>query len=193
VELKLALDFDGVLSDTIQSWVDHWNKDHKDDLSKDLFTHRDVDMWGFYTKLGITLDECFKYFDKAWGDWKNLQPQERHLTQKTKMLNNLVDVDIVTAVQPEHLEDIRNWLSVHDIRYNKLVHSNDKEKLPYDIYIDDADRNIQKVFEAGKIGLLYNQAWNTDTYNAVADDHSGMITRVYNLYHAIDIVRGIVS
>jgi len=196
VTMKLALDFDGVLSDTIQSWVNKYNQVHYADLDKDLITHRDIDMWGFYKKFDMTLDECFDYFNMAWSDWQNLKPQENHLPQKTKMLNNILEVDVVTAVVPEYLENIRKWLDWNQIVYGELIHSNDKEKLDYDIYVDDADRNIQKVYDAGKIGLLYNQAWNRDMKSVEKlsfDSNSGMIRRVYNMYDVIDVVRDLVN
>jgi len=122
----------------------------------------------------------------------NLKPMEPHLKQKTKMLNNLAPVDIVTAVQPEHLEDIEKWLKYHNITYNNLVHSNAKHELDYDIYIDDAEKNIQAVFDAGKIGLILNQPWNRDMSEKNYAD-GGKIIRVYNLYHTIDVVREIVK
>lgn len=165
-------------------------------MSKDLITHRDIDEWGFYTKFDMTLNECFDYFSKAWGDWKNLHPTERHLKQKTKMLNNLCSVDVVTAVIPEHMDDIRKWLDYNNIIYGDLVRSTEKEKLDYDIYIDDASKNIIKIYEAGKIGLLYNQAWNRDVQNQVTVDptkpYNAKIERIYNLYHAIDVIRTLV-
>ena len=64
--------------------------------------------------------------------------------------------------------------------------------MDYDIYVDDADKNIEKVYNAGKIGLLYNQAWNRDMKEKpwmCFNTDGGMIKRVYNMYHVIDTVR----
>jgi len=199
--MKISLDFDGVISDTINSWVDKYNNIYAYDLQTDFITSRDIDKWGFYEKLNISQDTCFDIFSMAWGDWMNLKPMEPHLKQKTKMLNNLAPVDIVTAVQPEHLEDIEKWLKYHNITYNNLVHSTAKHELDYDIYIDDAVKNIQAVFDAGKHGLLLNQPWNVDMRDQqkpvmISNTKykiQGSITRVYNLYHAIDVVRDIVN
>lgn len=189
--MKLALDFDGCISDTMQSWVDKYNQKYYGDLTKDLITHRDIDVWAFYKKMGMTLDECMDIFSMAWSDWKNLEPMERHLAQKTKMLSNLCSVDIVTAVRPENLPDVKNWLAFHKISYGELVHSNEKEKLDYDIYIDDSESNAMKMLTAGKLVLLYNQPWNRNVPNTIFGEVSS-INRVYNMYHAIDIVRNIV-
>jgi len=158
-------------------------------LSKDQITNRDVDKWGFYEKFDMSLDECFEIFSLAWSNWRELKPMEPHLAQKTKMLQNLVEVDVVTAVQPEHLDDVRQWLEWNKISYRHLVHSHTKHELDYDIYIDDATRNIQAVCDSGKIGLLMNQPWNRDMNDNYDPKGTGGIRRVYNMYHAIDVVR----
>lgn len=195
--MRLALDFDGVLSDTINSWIDKYNQIYTYDLKKDFITSRYVEHWNFFEGLGLTQEQGFDIFSMAWSDWKNLKPMEPHLKQKTKILHNLVDVDIVTAVQPDNLNDISQWLDWHHISYRNIVHSHAKHELDYDIYIDDASRNIQDVFNSGKIGLLMNQPWNRDMKDQIDInvDYSvgGKIQRVYNLYHAIDIVREIVK
>lgn len=186
---KLALDFDGVLSDTTNSWVNAYNERF---LDKPKITSRHIDEWESYKKLGITLDECFELFSEAWSDWRNLKPLEPHLKQKTKMLSNIIDVDIVTAVQPNHLGDIEKWLTYHQISYNEIVHSHAKHELGYDIYIDDAVRNIMKVVESGKYGLIMNQPWNRELNDNYSYSGINMIRRVYNMYHAIDVVRELI-
>ena len=197
--MKLALDFDGTLSDTIQSWVHEYNKAYYKDTSKPIITHRDIDQWAFYKNLNISLEECFVYFSRAWNNWEGLRPLEPHLEQKTKMLNNMIDVDIVTAVSSPYIPNIEKWLKYHEIHYGKIVRSLEKEKLDYDIYIDDSSRNIQNVFDAGKIGLLYNQPWNRELFNRInipsktKPINYSKIKRVYNMYNAIDVVRELVT
>lgn len=176
--MRIALDFDGVLSHTMKRWIEvHQNGGGK-------MTLRDVDVWAFYEKFGMSKDECFAIFDQVWGNWDEIIPMEHDLNQKTKMLNNIGMVDIVTTVRKEFIPHITKWLEKEGVVYNKVIHSTAKHTLDYDVYIDDATKNAEQMLDAGKLVLLYNQPWNHQ-YNP---DNKKCV-RVYNLYHAIDVLR----
>ncbi len=186
--MKIALDFDGVLSHSMKRWVEIQNQTFK----RKKITLRDVDVWAFYEKFGMTKEECFKIFDKVWGDWTKLIPMEHDLQQKTKMLSKLGEVDIVTTVIEGWIPNITKWLDRENISYNSVVHSEAKHELDYDIYIDDAVKNAEKMLDSGKTVLLYNQPWNHyygDTY--FQKGTGGELYRIYNLYHAIDKINWI--
>lgn len=178
--MKIALDFDGVLSHTMKRWVAIYNG--KPNKHADI-TIRDINEWAFFENWGMSVDECFEIFDECWNGWENLEPMEQDQWQKTKMLCNIGEVDIVTTVNESALPSIEKWLKHHDIRYNKIVHSKKKHELNYDVYIDDSPKNILEMEQAGKNVLAYNQPWNRH----IKDSH--YVTRVYNLYHAIDVLR----
>lgn len=181
-KMKIALDFDGVLSHTMKSWVKNYNKSYSDKYNKQISV-RDIDKWAFYESWGMGKEECFDIFDQCWQDWEKLEPLEQDLWQKTKMLCNLGEVDIVTSVSERWLPEISLWLQCQGIHYNKLVHSDTKADLDYDVYIDDSQMNIERVVGAGKIALMLNQPWNREVLT------TDKIIRVYNLYHAIDVIR----
>ncbi len=181
-KMKIALDFDGVLSHTMKSWVKNYNKSYSDKYNKQISV-RDIDKWAFYESWGMGKEECFDIFDQCWQDWEKLEPLEQDLWQKTKMLCNLGEVDIVTSVSERWLPEIECWLQCQGIHYNKLVHSDTKADLDYDVYIDDSQMNIERVVGAGKIALMLNQPWNREVLT------TDKIIRVYNLYHAIDVIR----
>jgi len=67
-----------------------------------------------------------------------------------------------------------------------MVFSSHKFDLDYDIFIDDSPDNALEISKNNKICLLYNQPWNRDVLE------TQNIRRVYNLYHAIDVIRDIV-
>lgn len=182
--MNIALDFDGVLSHTMKRWVMiHQQKGGQ-------ITLRDVDVWAFYEKFDMTKDECFAIFDEVWGDWENLIPLEHDLDQKTKMLGNLGHLDVVTTVSEPFIPQITKWLDRENVTYKNVIHSTEKHKLDYDIYIDDAVKNAEKMLDAGKTVLLYNQPWNHYYDDNVIDTKTGgELYRVYNLYHAIDKIR----
>lgn len=182
--MKIALDFDGVLSHTMKRWVAVYNT--KPNKHAEIST-RDIDKWAFFENWGMNLEEAFGIFDECWRDWEKLEPLEPDQWQKTKMLCNLGEMDIVTAVTEKYLPNIETWARCKGLHYNKLIHSNSKQDLDYDIYIDDSPKNILEIFDAGKVALMYNQPWNRHVEEL--QNHKGGIIRIYNLYHAIDVIR----
>jgi len=154
--LKVALDFDSVLSDTMVRWVDLFNEEKGTKLTK-----KDVVSWSFWDNFGITMDKAFKIFEEAWSDWKNLPPTEDNIADKVKKLANISTVDIVTHVRESHLQYVKMWLKNNDIIYENFVSaSGDKVDLAYDVFIDDSPNVAQKSSQAGKDCLLYDQPWN---------------------------------
>lgn len=187
--MKIALDFDGVTAYTTKLWVQKFN----DRYGKEVTT-RAIDQWGFYEPLGITLNDCMELFSETWRDWQNLEPMEQDMWQKTKMLCNLGKTDIVTNAKPEAKEYLEMWLTKHNIHYNELVFSDKKWELDYNVFIDDSPSNIEKIYDAGKVALVYNHAWNRHMVDKSSINNNplfGGIKRVYNMYHAIDILRNI--
>jgi len=187
--MKLALDFDNVLAHTTQLWVEVCN--HRSNGAR-LINVRDVDEWDFWKKIGLSHEEAFTIFDICWESWRQIPPLETELHQKTKMLRKLVDkMDIVTSVKEGHTVAIHSWLAKHNIEYDEVIFTQNKHLLDYDIFIDDSPDNAIKIYGENKQCLLYNQPWNrksTDRIGSVVG-----IRRVYNLYHAIDVVRDLVA
>ncbi len=180
--MKIALDFDGVLSHTMKRWVEIFNEKYSKKYSR-MITIRDINEWAFFEDWGMDKDEAFEIFDQCWENWDKLEPLETDLWQKTKMLCNIGEVDIVTSVNPQWMPHIRSWLEKHGVHFNKVLHSKEKHKLDYDVYIDDSPQNIREMAEAGKWVLMINQPWNRGV------KEEGKIVRCYNLYHVIDVLR----
>jgi len=171
----------------MKAWIQKYNKKYNANL-----TIRFIEKWGFYEDLGMSVEECFVIFNQAWADIDNLESIEQDIWQKTKMLSNLGTVDIVTSVYPEQAAKVKEWLDRQGVVRNKIVFTQDKTILEYDVFIDDSPSNIVKVVQNGKIGLLYNQPWNrqVDVQQDIFTGQ-GQIFRVYNLYDAIDMIRSL--
>lgn len=187
--MKLAIDFDGVLAHTMKGWVEKYNS-----LIDSPITLRDIDMWAFFEKWGMDWPQALDIFKMTWNDPDNLEPMEHHLNQKVKMLRKFGQVDIITSVDPSCESSIKYWLDQQQIEYDNLCVVKGKAELDYDIFIDDSPDNAINIFTAGKSVLLYNQPWNRNIpnsyYNDKVDASKSMnVTRIYNLYHAIDIIR----
>lgn len=176
--MRIALDFDGVMSHTMNSWCVEANK-----LLGTNYSIRDIKQWEFFNDFGMPMDKAFEIFDLAWSKPDMLLPLEQDLWQKTKMLNNIGTVDIVSAVPEKHKESIAIWLQKHGIRYNDLILTQKKCDLDYGVFIDDSPSNAQKLEKQNKNLLLYNQPWNRHLHDNLYRK------RIYNLYHAIDVLK----
>lgn len=178
--MKIALDFDGTLAYTQDLWVHEFNKQHP---SKKAI-NSDVKSWGFFDKdpFNITTEEAFEIFDFCWRHWELMKPLEVDQGLKIEELKKLGKVHIVTSII-KNKESIKKWLTEHEIQVDDTVFDQEKWKLGYDIYIDDSPIVAKEVDKVGKICLLYDQLWNRD----VKDNKN--IKHVYNLNHAIDLIK----
>jgi 5'(3')-deoxyribonucleotidase len=110
------------------------------------------------------------------------------LSQKIKTLSKLYDtLDIVTANDSTNKKYLEKFLHKYDIKYCDIIFEENKEELNYDVFIDDSPINAQKIFDAGKNVLLYNQPWNYDVITKKTDEI--FIDRIYSLDHAIHILQ----
>ena len=177
--MKIALDFDGVLAHTMGLWVDEFNRRHPS--KKTVIT--DVKKWSFfqYEPFSITYDEAFDIFDYCWRHAEYIKPLETDQNFRIEELKELGTVDIVTSII-KNKDNIRKWLSTYELKPNDIIFNEEKWNLDYDIFIDDSPVNAAHFIEKGKINVLYDQPWNRECSG------SG-IFRIYNLYHAHEIIK----
>ena len=178
--MRISLDFDGTLSNTMGSWLRFYNKDHPD---KKLY-YNDIQQWDFNKKLGMSTDEFFEYLKKCWSNWEDLEPVESHLDTYVGEIQQHHKVDVVTSVLPSHVRFVKKWLKHYDIPYNKLLQSEDKLKMPYNLYIDDRpdlfssllkSYELLEVTHKNKYGIMYRQPWNSEMW---ANGRFGSTTNV---------------
>jgi 5'(3')-deoxyribonucleotidase len=179
--LKVALDFDNVLANTMIWWIKYYNKKYRASLTKD-----DIHTWEFWKQLPISKEEAYAIFDSVWSDWKNLPPTEENIANKVDEIKNIAEVDIVTAVKEIHVGDLTSWLSDRSICYHKLVPCDvaDKSRLGYHIFIDDSPALAHQLelSRESKMCFLYDQPWN---HNITGKK----ITRVRDLAEAKKLIK----
>jgi len=178
--MKIAVDFDSVLADTMKLWVFEYNKQYP---SKKI-TIKNINIWNFFDnpEINLTKEEAFVIFDFCWRHWEFLKTMERNLGTKLERLSTLGHVDIVTAVS-KNKDSVRKWLIKKNIP-NEAVFSDEKWNLKYDYYIDDSPTVAEKVSKMGKICLLMDQPWNREVKT------NGKVKRIYSLSHAYDFING---
>lgn len=155
--MKIALDVDGVLADVIKSWL-IYNNSIRSTISKHEITD-----WEFWKKFQINPFVFYNELSYCWKDWKSVPPTENNLSEITKNLANLGQVDIVTARERSTDIFVKNWLNHHDIQFENYVSVIDgpmKADLDYDIFIDDSPLNAQKFLKKNRKVIMYSQPWN---------------------------------
>jgi 5'(3')-deoxyribonucleotidase len=173
--LKIALDFDSVLSDTMKSWVSKYNKKHGT-----AYTKEDIRQWKFWNDFNISRDYAQEFFRESWEDWTTLPHTESNLNQTIDQLSKHGTVDVVTNVDKSHLKYVKKWLAKENISVDDVKHAGpEKISNPYDIFIDDDPDLAEKAKTNNKNCFLYHQKWN------VSIQQSDSVIRIYKLTEAI--------
>jgi uncharacterized protein len=175
--VKVALDFDNVLADTMTSWIDHFNKVYGKQLRKS-----EIVTWEFWESLEISFEETFRIYSIVWKNWQYLKPTEKNIHNFVNKLYEISRLDIVTSAKG----DVSMWLKKYNIKYNNLVYNNEKTLLDYDIFIDDSPIDAMKISNINKICLFYDQPWNKKIYGP-------NIIRINNLKSVLIEVKKIID
>jgi 5'(3')-deoxyribonucleotidase len=159
--LRIAVDLDGVLAETMEAWCKHAN-----DLLGTSFKLADLDTWASWRKLGISREQFFQFLNEAWDDWKNIPPTEPRLAEKVQKLAPWGQIDVVTGRSKESVNAAKSWLALHKISYQLFVRVpgwKDKIFLDYDVYVDDAPELMPLISRNPSMwGILYTRPWNMD-------------------------------
>lgn len=160
-KLKIAVDLDGVLAETMVAWCEKANEE----LGTRL-TIQDLDSWASWKKVGISREEFFRILDETWETWEDIPPTEPNIARKVAKIGRFGDVDVVTGRSKRTVEAARNWLASQKIGFRRFVRVlgwRDKVFLNYDVYIDDAPELMPLVSRGGLAwGILYDRPWNRD-------------------------------
>ena len=183
VLLRISLDVDGVLADTIRLWIRLWSK-----KSGQRLDYEDVIEWNFWRGLGITSEEFMELMRMAWRMWRDLPPTEPNLSEKVARLRTLGRVDIVTA-RPRDVEKYTLlWLEAHGISFDDIVwirSSGMKARLDYDVFIDDSPLLVDGCMLRTRILLLYDRPWNRNI-----SCESEFVRRIRSLDEAYQVIKG---
>lgn len=154
--MKIAVDVEGVLADS--------HAVARREMSKAV-----LNSWGFPDKE--TEEKFLNLLSDEWhNNWENINKVTDTASYGVKILNSLYHVDIVTA-RTDADDEILNWLDQNNIEYEGFVSTKTyKERLGYDIYIDDNPHMTGKNIDL----YLHDQPWNRDSN---ADNRVNSITQ----------------
>ena len=157
--MKIAVDLDGVLAESMLVWCDRANKEFGTNLSI-----KDLDSWSWWKRFPISKDDFYRILDESWDDWREIPPTEPEIAEKVARIEKFGDLDIVTGRSKRTVEAARSWVVNQKVRYRSFVRVlgwRDKILLDYDVYIDDAPDLMPLISHSPTAwGVLYERPWN---------------------------------
>ena len=158
-KLKIAVDLDGVLAESMLVWCERANKEFGTRLSME-----DLDSWSSWKKFPISKDDFYRILDESWDEWPKIPPTEPEIAEKVARIEKFGNLDIVTGRSKRTVEAARCWVDNQNIRYRNFVRVlgwRDKIFLDYDVYIDDAPDLMPLISRSPRAwGVLYERPWN---------------------------------
>ena len=159
--LKIALDLDGVLAETMDAWCKKANEEYGKALKLE-----DLTSWASWNILGISKNDFYRILDGVWDSWKEIPPTEQNIAEKVSKIRPFGQVDIVTGRSIRTIEAVKKWLTHYKVEYDEFVRVRgwrDKTGLHYDVYIDDAPELMPLISRSLlSYGILYDRPWNRD-------------------------------
>ena len=160
-KIKIAVDLDGVLAESMLVWCERANKEFGTRL-----TMEDLDSWSWWKRFPISRDDFYRILDESWDKWLEIPPTEPEIAEKVARIEKFGDLDIVTGRSKRTVEAARSWIDNQKVRYRHFVRVlgwRDKVLLDYDVYIDDAPDLMPLISRSPSAwGVLYERPWNRD-------------------------------
>jgi len=157
--LRVAVDLDGVLADTMVTFCEILNQHHSTQFTVNSFVQ-----WNAWQIAHITKGEFFRTLDEAWFEWENIPPVHHHIGEAVEGIHRFGRIDVVTGRSQATVQPAMNWLKEHKIPYDTFVRTAStkaKARLSYDVFIDDSAELMSLVASSlDKCGILYTQPWN---------------------------------
>jgi uncharacterized HAD superfamily protein len=157
--LRIAVDLDGVLADTMVTFCKILNQHHSTKFTVNSFVQ-----WNAWQIAHIPKEEFFRTLDEAWFEWKSIPAVEDHIGDAVEGIHRFGRVDIVTGRSQATVRAAMNWLKAHKIPYEDFVRTEStkaKATLSYDVFIDDSAELMSLVASSlDTYGIIYTQPWN---------------------------------
>jgi 5'(3')-deoxyribonucleotidase len=158
-KLKIAVDLDGVLAESMLVWCQRANDEFGTRLRME-----DIDSWSWWKRTSISKDDFYRILDESWDEWRRIPPTEPKIAEKVAGIEKFGDLDIVTGRSKRTVEAARSWVDNQRVRYRQFVRVlgwRDKILLDYDVYIDDAPDLMPLISQSPTgWGILYERPWN---------------------------------
>src|SRR2546427_11073922 len=115
-KLRVAVDVDGVLAETMEAWIKTFNK-----LHGTRFKLKDIDSWASWIKFGISKDEFYRTLEGILENWIEIPLTETDVTVKVQRADRYGILDIVTGRTQRTVPSVKQWLTNLGVKYYSFV------------------------------------------------------------------------
>ena len=166
--VKIGIDYDSTLFNTIDVWIDLYNKKYNDKL-----TINDFKFWDIHKSLPKEKSNKFYSILDNNELWENIKPLN-NAVEVVKDLNEEYEVYIITATHHNHIKIKSEILLKYFpfIEYKQIISCYYKQIINVDIMIDD---NLENLIGGKYRKILIDYPWNRDV-----DDYDRGIERFKN-------------
>lgn len=166
--VKIGIDYDSTLFNTIDVWIDLYNKKYDDKL-----TINDFKFWDIHKSLPKEKSNKFYSILDNNELWENIKPLN-NAVEVVKDLNEEYEVYIITATHHNHIKIKSEILLKYFpfIEYKQIISCYYKQIINVDIMIDD---NLENLIGGKYRKILIDYPWNRDV-----DDYDRGIERFKN-------------
>ena len=163
----MSVDIDGVLLDTMITYVALFNEKYRTS-----YTKNDVTGWEFFHNWKVSEKEAWDIFLQIYKDSMDAPFIDEKIPEILKDLNTKHDVYIVSARMNEYREPVLEKLRHHEIypeiHYLELILLYHKPydlklKQDFDVFVDDNPNLVEPIKNMkNRVLLLFDQPWNQD-------------------------------
>lgn len=161
MRLRVGIDLDGVVADFNSGWVRRYNEDFGAELSHDA-----VGVWDGLHEL-----THFRHMEEFW-DWarrqeggsifRHLEPYEGALEALQRLSRAGHSVVVLTSKPDWAVHDTFAWIAEHRLPTREVHMTEEKWRVPCDVYLDDAPHQLARLHETRPEALTcrYVRPWN---------------------------------
>lgn len=169
--MKIGVDLDEILSDTLTTLLEFYNNLYKTSFKKeDFYTYSYWEIWGGTREDSINLIN--KYYET--NNPTDIKTIKRSFEAVSKLKELGHELHIITGRSESFKERTETWLNKHypnifsSINYANTFNADENEKFKSDIcknigveiFIEDDPYHIQKCSDAGIKVLFIDYPWN---------------------------------
>jgi len=167
MEIVFAIDVDSVLANIVDPWLESYNRDFNDNL-----TRQDLKTWDIhqYAKHECSKEKFFSYI-KEDDFYDGVQPVPFAVEAMNFMWEQVNRRVIYVTDSSFTIPGAKaDWLQAHGFPFDKKNYFEcaDKSLIAADYLVDDAPHNLENAFSEA---IAYSQPWNADVESALRIDN----------------------
>jgi 5'(3')-deoxyribonucleotidase len=158
--MKIGLDIDSVLLNTIKSYLEIYNAKYKKDAK-----FKDIIEFNFGPLLGLDKPKMYEIFEEI--DFSKTELMDSYIPEVIDYFKGMgYQIDLITASSPKNIEAKCERLIYFGINFDKVinidVHSGNKGiyAKDYSFIVDDSAEQLESIAKNGGNAICYTQPWN---------------------------------